>query len=68
MTEAIMESHDILSDENLYLGRARQAQVNAQAQRRGMASLGLSEVEAVEYVLMLSRDEANARNIAEEND
>ncbi len=59
MAQTILESQNLLYDEagaSLRTGRALGRVLDQQA---GLVSLGLSEVEAVEYVLMLSRDEAN---------
>ena len=61
MAQTILESQDLLYDEagaSLRTGRALGRVLD---QRAGLVSLGLSEVEAVEYVLMLSRDEASDR-------
>ncbi|KDR73941.1 hypothetical protein GALMADRAFT_227662 [Galerina marginata CBS 339.88] len=58
MRQTILESRDMLASEaqtvRAVYGRERE-------HRTGLDNLGLSEVEAVEYVLMLSRDEENAR-------
>jgi hypothetical protein len=48
-----------MDDEATFSARAHRARGREHDQREGLATLGLSEVEAVEYVLMLSRDEAN---------
>jgi hypothetical protein len=50
-----------MEDEALFAARSHRARVREHDQQEGLTSLGLSEVEAVEYVLMLSRDEAKER-------
>ena len=52
----ITESRDLLSDEKK---RAKRVLVREEEQQAGLNSLGLSETEALEYALMLSRDEMN---------
>jgi hypothetical protein len=61
LTQDLIESQDIMEDEATFSARAQRARGREHDQREGMATLGLSEVEAVEYVLMLSREEANER-------
>ncbi|KAK0191154.1 WD40-repeat-containing domain protein [Armillaria mellea] len=51
---SVSESLALLKQEQ---ERARQAHSRERKQRESLESLGLSEVEAVEYLLMLSRDE-----------
>ncbi|KAK0453427.1 WD40-repeat-containing domain protein [Armillaria borealis] len=51
---SVSESLALLKQEQ---ERARQAHSRERKQRENLESLGLSEVEAVEYLLMLSRDE-----------
>ncbi|KAJ3506819.1 hypothetical protein NLJ89_g6654 [Agrocybe chaxingu] len=58
LKHSIHESHDLLKDE---VEHSRRAYGREKEQRARLDNLGLSEVEAVEYVLMLSRDEANAQ-------
>ena len=58
MYRDIIESCKELDEEKTY---ARQAIGREKEQMSTLAHLGLSEVEAVEYVLMLSRDEEEAR-------
>ncbi|KAF8912985.1 hypothetical protein CPB84DRAFT_1957382 [Gymnopilus junonius] len=57
MRQTILESQSILNHE---AETARRAYGREREHRAGLESLGLSEAEAVEYVLMLSRDEASA--------
>lgn len=69
MNQTILESrhdhHQLLLEESRF-NNSRTSNVSEYArerereQRERLEHLGLSEVEAVEYVLMLSRDEANA--------
>lgn len=59
LTQDIIESQDIMEDEAKFSARAHRARRREHDQRQGLTNLGLSEVEAVEYVLMLSRDEVN---------
>lgn len=74
MKQTILESqhdhHQLLLDESKYKkhlasNSSEYARQREREQREGLEHLGLSEVEAVEYVLMLSRDEANANPKAE---
>ncbi|KAF9528811.1 hypothetical protein CPB83DRAFT_299653 [Crepidotus variabilis] len=65
--KAIFESHDILLDQATSFTRQNHSHSTAEAQRTGLASLGLNEVEALEYVLMLSRDEATTPLRTEED-
>ncbi|KAJ7646978.1 WD40-repeat-containing domain protein [Roridomyces roridus] len=58
MNEEIVESRHLLQEESRY---AQRAYGRAREQRAGLETLGLDEVEAVEYVLMLSREEAMER-------
>ena len=68
MKQTILESrhdHQLLLDQSKYkksnsFGSSEYARERQREQREQLDYLGLSEVEAVEYVLMLSRDEANA--------
>ena len=72
MNQTILESrhdhHQLLLDESKYkksnslnsFGSSEYVREREREQRERLEHLGLSEVEAVEYVLMLSRDEANA--------
>ncbi|KAF9040097.1 hypothetical protein BJ165DRAFT_356810 [Panaeolus papilionaceus] len=64
MKSTIKESRDLLQDQSDHFKRAFGRE---REQLTGLDNLGLSEVEAVEYVLMLSRDETNARAMAEAN-
>ena len=57
MHQAITESRSLLEYEST---RSKRAFGREKEHRAGLDNLGLSEVEAIEYVLMLSRDEANA--------
>jgi hypothetical protein len=59
-----MESRSLLEYES---ARSKRAFGREKEHRAGLDNLGLSEVEAVEYVLMLSRDEANAHANANAN-
>ena len=61
LSQDIIDSQDIMEDEATFSARAQRARGREHDQRASLATLGLSEVEAVEYVLMLSRDEANER-------
>nr|GAT58581.1 predicted protein [Mycena chlorophos] len=58
MRQAIAESKHVLDDQNR---RVKRAYGREREQLAQLDSLGLDEVEAVEYVLMLSREEAIAR-------
>ncbi|CAA7262686.1 unnamed protein product [Cyclocybe aegerita] len=58
LKHSIHESHDLLEDEAEH---SRRAYGREREQQARLDTLGLSEVEAVEYVLMLSRDETNAQ-------
>ena len=65
MNQTILESrhdhHQLLLEESRYKSHTSEyAREREREQRERLEHLGLSEVEAVEYVLMLSRDEANA--------
>lgn len=69
MNQTILESrhdhHQLLLEESRYKKShtsnfSEYAKEREREQRERLEHLGLSEVEAVEYVLMLSRDEANA--------
>ncbi|PPQ64115.1 hypothetical protein CVT24_008726 [Panaeolus cyanescens] len=64
MKKTISESRDLLKDHSDHVQRAFGRE---REQIAGLNNLGLSEVEALEYVLMLSRDETNARAMAEAN-
>lgn len=55
LKQSIAESKKLLQDETKHVQRAYGRERDQQSQLNGM---GLSEIEAVEYVLMLSRDEA----------
>ena len=60
MNQTILDSrhdHQLLLEESRY---KKSNSLEYAQQRERLKTLGLSEVEAVEYVLMLSRDEANA--------
>lgn len=57
LKQTIQESKSILKEESKYSKRTYDRQ---REHRKGFNNLGLSEAEAVEYVLMLSRDEAAA--------
>ncbi|KAI0087691.1 hypothetical protein BDY19DRAFT_994593 [Irpex rosettiformis] len=62
---------DIVESQRTYereTAHARRAFGREREQNTTLASLGLSEVEAVEYVLMLSRDEEERRRAAEIED
>ena len=74
MNQTILESrhdhHQLLLDESRYdkshtSNFSEYVREREREQRERLEHLGLSEVEAVEYVLMLSRDEANANARAE---
>ena len=74
MNQTILESrhdhHQLLLEESRYnkshtSNFSEYAREREREQRERLEHLGLSEVEAVEYVLMLSRDEANANARAE---
>ncbi|KAJ8517009.1 hypothetical protein ONZ45_g5762 [Pleurotus djamor] len=54
---AISESRDLIRDSSTLPEGVFERKQNELSQRLGLESLGLSEVEAVEYVLMLSREE-----------
>ncbi|KAF9476903.1 hypothetical protein BDN70DRAFT_838574 [Pholiota conissans] len=56
----IQESKSLLEDEAKYSKRAYGRELE---HRAGLENLGLSESEAIEYILMLSRDEANQANL-----
>jgi len=56
-----------MADDATFYARAHRVRGREHDQRESLATLGLSEVEAVEYVLMLSRDEANERIRNESN-
>ena len=58
MHQTVTESCDLLERESEYVQRAYGRE---REQRTRLETLGLDEVEAVEYVLMLSRDEALER-------
>ncbi|KAJ7130828.1 hypothetical protein C8R43DRAFT_896155 [Mycena crocata] len=58
MHQAIVESRRVLEEENQHVQRAYGRE---REQRARLETLGLDEVEAVEYVLMLSREEAIER-------
>uniref|UniRef100_A0A8H7XMF9 WD40 repeat-like protein n=1 Tax=Psilocybe cubensis TaxID=181762 RepID=A0A8H7XMF9_PSICU len=61
MRQTIAESRDLLDAERNVSSTSSAALARRQVEHRaGLDSLGLSEAEAVEYVLMLSRDEAAA--------
>ncbi|KAF8467525.1 WD40-repeat-containing domain protein [Gautieria morchelliformis] len=55
----IRESKSLLDDERAH---AQRVYGRARAQRSTLDQLGLSEAEAIEYVLMLSREEADQRH------
>lgn len=59
MKQDITESRCAADDEQAFDQRSYERQ---RAQLSTLGSLGLDEIEAVEYVLMLSRDEEEARN------
>ena len=61
MTQDIIESKHVMYDEAESSSRRSPAYVGERDQMTGLDTLGLTETEAVEYVLMLSRDEANDR-------
>lgn len=56
----ITESRQEIDDQQAYVKRAYGRE---REQRSTLNNLGLDELEALEYVLMLSRDEAQARNM-----
>ena len=63
--ESRHDHHQLLFEESKYIKShasnfSEYAKEREREQRERLEHLGLSEVEAVEYVLMLSRDEANA--------
>ncbi|KAJ7045871.1 WD40-repeat-containing domain protein [Mycena alexandri] len=58
MNQAIVESRHLLDEESAHVQRAYGRE---REQRARLETLGLDEVEAVEYVLMLSREEAIER-------
>ncbi|KAJ7187891.1 hypothetical protein C8R46DRAFT_1052986, partial [Mycena filopes] len=58
MNQAIVESRHLLDEESAHVQRAYGRE---REQRTQLETLGLDEVEAVEYVLMLSREEAIER-------
>ncbi|KAJ7772739.1 WD40-repeat-containing domain protein [Mycena maculata] len=58
MHQAIVESRHLLEEES---SRVQRAYGREREQRARLETLGLDEVEAVEYVLMLSREEAIER-------
>ncbi|KAJ6476028.1 WD40-repeat-containing domain protein [Mycena vitilis] len=58
MHQAIVESRHLLDEESAHVQRAYGRE---REQRARLETLGLDEVEAVEYVLMLSREEAIER-------
>ena len=60
-TQDIIESKYVMYDEVESSSRGSPADGRERDQRAGLDTLGLTETEAVEYVLMLSRDEANDR-------
>ena len=64
MHQTITESRSLLEYES---ARSKRAFGREKEHRAGLDNLGLSEVEAVEYVLMLSRDEATAHANANAN-
>ena len=64
MHQTITESRSLLEYES---AQSKRAFGREKEHRAGLDNLGLSEVEAVEYVLMLSRDEANAHAHANTN-
>ncbi len=59
MNQNIIESKYVVYDEAESSSHGRPAYVRERDQMAGLDALGLTEIEAVEYVLMLSRDEAN---------
>lgn len=59
MKQDISESRSAADDEQAFDKRSYERQ---RAQLSTLGSLGLDEIEAVEYILMLSRDEEEARN------
>ncbi|GLB44562.1 putative ubiquitin-interacting motif containing protein [Lyophyllum shimeji] len=61
LNQTIAESTSMLRQESDYM---QEANVRAKAQHDHLERLGLSETEALEYVLMLSRDEALQRESA----
>ncbi|KAK7005832.1 WD40-repeat-containing domain protein [Favolaschia claudopus] len=65
MHQAIAESRHLIKEENAHV---QKAYGRAREQRAQLETLGLDEVEAVDYILMLSRDEAmeRQRNVIEE--
>ncbi|KAF7357686.1 hypothetical protein MVEN_00814200 [Mycena venus] len=58
MHQAIVESRHLLEEESAYVQKAYGRE---REQRARLETLGLDEVEAVEYILMLSREEAIER-------
>ncbi|KAJ7723532.1 hypothetical protein B0H16DRAFT_1598368 [Mycena metata] len=62
MHQAIVESRHLLDEESAHVQRAYGRE---REQRARLETLGLDEVEAVEYVLMLSREEAIEREAAQ---
>ncbi|KAF7376465.1 hypothetical protein MSAN_00062100 [Mycena sanguinolenta] len=58
MHQDIVESRHLLEEESAYVQRAYSRE---REQRARLETLGLDEVEAVEYILMLSREEALER-------
>ncbi|KAH7100141.1 WD40 repeat-like protein [Auriculariales sp. MPI-PUGE-AT-0066] len=61
MRKAIHDSHEVLLDDYDYSQRRAAFGGRMREQRSALDNLGLEEIEALEYVLMLSRDEEEAR-------